>query len=386
MNGGTALSLTADTTGHAVVASNAFYGGGLTVTRFNPQGTGVTFSRNVAGEDSGGLAVDAASNTYFFDSVLPSVANYPARNSLLPCTGGGQEALTVFDGNGTILQSTYVQGGPYPLGVFVRPDSTVDLFSGSLAVTHFAQNPLAQTVQLACIGSAASWDNTAVSPGEIVSLFGSGLGPATGTQAQLDAAGKFPAEAADVQVTFNGTPSPLLYVQDSQINAIAPWSLQAGQQAEVCVVYNGTATNCLHAAVAAAHHGVFTVAPYMAAALDQDGTLNSASNPAKVGAVVSIFATGLGAIDPLPPNGSIVGLPLPVDVLPVSMSTISATQGANIPITVDYAGPAPFEVAGVSQINFRVDANVGGLYATFLYVGASGSEGQSNPFYIYVAQ
>ena len=75
-----------------------------------------------------------------------------------------------------------------------------------------------------------------------------------------------------------------------------------------------------------------------------------------------------------------------MDTLPVSMSTLSANLGTNIPITVDYAGPAPFEVAGVSQINFTVDANVGGLYATFLYVGASGSQGQSNPFYIYVAQ
>jgi uncharacterized protein (TIGR03437 family) len=306
---GTASLLASDSTGHTVVASEQFYGGGLPVTRFNPQGTEVTFSRTVAGEGVGGLGVDASGNTYLFDSVLPSTANYRARNSLSSCSAGSQDALTVFDGNGTILQSTYLQGPSSPLGLFVHPDSTVDLFSGSLYVTHLAQNPAAQTVQLACIGNAASYDDTAISPGEIVSLFGSGLGPAAGTPAWLDAAGRFPTEVANVKVTFNGEPSPLLYVQDGQINAIAPWSLQDGQQVAVCVVYNGATTNCLNAGVAAAHPGVFMVDPHHALALNQDGTVNSASNPAKIGSVVSIFGTGLGAIEPVPSDGSIVGLP-----------------------------------------------------------------------------
>jgi hypothetical protein len=43
-------------------------------------------------------------------------------------------------------------------------------------------------------------------------------------------------------------------------------------------------------------------------------------------------------------------------------------------------------VAGLSQINFTVDANAGGPYTTYLYVGESGRQEQSNPFYIYVAQ
>jgi uncharacterized protein (TIGR03437 family) len=242
--------------------------------------------------------------------VLPSVANYPAKNSLSSCSAGSPDALTVFDGTGTILQSTYLQVPPYPIGLFVRPDSTVDLFGGSLSMTHLAQNQAAQTVQLACVGNAASYNDTAISPGEIVSLFGSGLGPAAGAPAWLDAAGRFPTEVANVEVTFNGEPRPLLYVQDGQINAIAPWSLQAGQQAEICVVYNRAATNCLGAGVAA-QPGIFMVDPHYALALNQDGTVNSASNPAMIGSVVSIFGTGLGAIEPVPSDGSIGGLPLP---------------------------------------------------------------------------
>lgn len=383
-----AVYLGVDSAGNAVVALSSRPGFYAAVTRFNPQGTGVTFSSNFPSVSPEGLAVDSSGNAYVINWVFPSSGNYPVKNSLSACGTGA--ALTVIDSGGAILQSTYLPRAYAYLGVTLLPGSAAGLFtgtsSGGLLMTVLSQNPQAQTVQLACVGSAASYDDTAISPGEIVSLFGSGLGPAAGTQPQIDIASGFPTKVADVQVTFNGVLGPLLYVQDNQINAIAPWSLEAGQQAQVCVVYNGSTTNCLNAGVAPSHPGVFTAGPVNAAALNQDGTINSPSNPAKVGSVVSIFATGLGAIDPAQPDGSIVGFPLPANVLPVSMSTMSPTGGAPIPITVLYAGPAPGEVAGVSQINFTVNANVTGPYATFVAAGLPGSQAVSNGFSIYVAQ
>jgi uncharacterized protein (TIGR03437 family) len=173
-------------------------------------------------------------------------------------------------------------------------------------------------------------------------------------------------------VTFNGTPGPLLYVQDSQINAIAPWSLQSGQAIQVCVILNGAATNCLTWPVVDADVGVFTVDGHHAAALNQDGSLNSASNPAPVGSIVSVFATGLGPISPAQPDGTIVGLPLPVNVLPETMYSYDPGSPNTIRgLSVLYTGPAPFEVAGVSQINFVnsgdevMELSVGGSYSPF---------------------
>jgi uncharacterized protein (TIGR03437 family) len=161
-----------------------------------------------------------------------------------------------------------------------------------------------------------------------------------------------------VQVTFNGIPGPLLYVQGAQINAIAPWALQAGETVKVCVVYNGTPTNCLPRPVVNQHPGVFTLDGVFAAALNQDGSFNSASNPAQIGDIVSIFATGLGPITPPQPDGTFVGLPLPTNVLPDYVYWLEDTffigtiaEGT----TVSYGGPAPFEVAGVSQVNFVVE-------------------------------
>jgi uncharacterized protein (TIGR03437 family) len=56
-----------------------------------------------------------------------------------------------------------------------------------------------------------------------------------------------------------------------------------------------------------------------AAALNQDGTVNSAANPVAPGSIVSVFATGLGPITPLQADGSSWKMPLPVNQLPVSL-------------------------------------------------------------------
>jgi len=190
------------------------------------------------------------------------------------------------------------------------------------------------------------------------------MGPDAGVEPSIDVTKGFPTEVANVQATFNGTPGPLFYVQGGQINAIAPWSLQSGQNVDVCVVYNGAKTNCLTMTAAAAHSGVFTTDGYHAAALNQDGTINSPSNPAAVGSVVSVFATGLGAITPLPADGEIVGVPLPKNLMAVTVQPYSPPLifGNTQPqgVTVNYGGPAPYEVAGVSQVNFVVP-NTGSL-------------------------
>ena len=380
---GIVFLMAADPGGYASVALETAYGAGITVIRYNPDGT-VAFTRNVPGVTAGGLAADASGNVYLYDSLLPSRANYPVKNTLSGCAGA-QNALTVFDPNGNLVQSTYLLNSGVPLGMNVLPGSAVDLFAG-VTVTHLAQTPGATTVPLACLGNAASYDSSTISPGELVSLFGNGLGPATAAQPQVTMASGFPTALGGVQVTFNGIAAPLLYVQENQINAIVPWELSAFSQVDVCVTYNGATPACTGTSVFPAHPGVFMLDQYHAVAVNQNGKLNTASNPANVGDIVSIFATGLGVTNRVPADGSIVGFPLPTDVLPVTMSTVSGNPGMQVPITVDYFGPAPYEVAGFSQINFTVDANAGGPYATYLYVGPPATAVQSNPFYIYLAQ
>jgi uncharacterized protein (TIGR03437 family) len=195
----------------------------------------------------------------------------------------------------------------------------------------------------------------------------------------------FPVEFADVQVTFGGIPAPLIWLQDSQINAAVPWAV-AGPTTQVCVAYKNVKTNCLTWPVAETAPGVFTVDGSHAAALNEDGTVNSASNPATPGSIVSVFATGLGPLTPPQRDGSIIGMPLPTNSIPVHLAIVyeSLFQGSPrtqlSPYNSIYAGPAPFLIGGTTQINFRAipDPN------TFI-LSAGDEGGYSYYFHIYVA-
>ena len=366
------VSLAVDSSDNAVLSFAA--GPWTVVMRFNPQGTALVFSKRLPASSPDALAVDAAGNSYV---LLSAQANFPVKNNLAICGANGTALLAVFDAGGDLLQATYVAGsqgqaalalasGPVAY-VFGLPDPTYTptrQFAGSSSglwfLARYSTNTVTQPVELACIGNGGSYDSTGITGGEIVSLFGERIGPAAGTLPQVDLQTGFPKQLANVVVTFNGTPGALLYVQDNQINAIAPWSLPSGQTVQVCVVYDGNTTNCLTRPIVVAHPGVFSTDGIYAAALNQDGTPNTAANPAPVGSTVSVFATGLGAITPPEADGAIVEPPLPADVLQAGVyhtQELPLIGLQTFPGDVTYAGPAPFEVAGASQINFVVESN-----------------------------
>jgi len=100
-------------------------------------------------------------------------------------------------------------------------------------------------------------------------------------------------ELAGTRVLFNGFPAPLLYVSKGQINAVVPFELAGSTRASVQVVQNGVNFNSLDVPVLDAAPAVFTVDVFgQAAVLNEDGSLNSVSNPARQGSIISIFATG----------------------------------------------------------------------------------------------
>jgi uncharacterized protein (TIGR03437 family) len=85
-----------------------------------------------------------------------------------------------------------------------------------------------------------------------------------------------------------------------------------------------------------------------AAALNQDGSINSSANPAPAGSIIVLYATGAGVMNPPLQNGTVVADTTPKPVLPVSVLF------AGVSAEILYAGPAPGLVAGVLQINARI--------------------------------
>jgi uncharacterized protein (TIGR03437 family) len=92
------------------------------------------------------------------------------------------------------------------------------------------------------------------------------------------------------------------------------------------------------------------------AILNEDGTINSPSNPARRGSIISVFATGGGEVAPGVADGQIVSSVVPVSTLPVS-AFFDFGDPSIKEADVLYAGGVPGSVAGLLQVNLRLPAN-----------------------------
>jgi uncharacterized protein (TIGR03437 family) len=196
--------------------------------------------------------------------------------------------------------------------------------------------------------------NGAIAPGEFVSLTGLGIGPETGIVYQPDGQGQVPTTLGDVQVFFDGQPAPLIYVQSRQINAQAPFELYGRLTTTIIVQYNGATFGPMTTQVKFAAPGIFRLNPgagTQAAALNQDGTVNSPSNPAARGSIVALYGTGFGLMDPPCPTGAL-NPPMPTS-LRSGADVVLYTNSPKSP-SISYAGGAPGLFCGIVQVNMRV--------------------------------
>jgi uncharacterized protein (TIGR03437 family) len=194
-----------------------------------------------------------------------------------------------------------------------------------------------------------------VSPGQIVVLFGNGIGPATLATLRLNSNGLVETSLAGVRVLFDGIPAPLLYVSAKQASVVVPYAVADKSRTVVQVEYQGQKSNPLVLWVGAAQLGIFTTNSSgrgQGAVLNQDGSVNSASNPADKGSVVVLFATGEGQTVPPGVDGKVTSDPLPRPVV-----AIEALIDGKL-AEVLYAGGAPGLVAGVLQVNVKIPAGV----------------------------
>jgi uncharacterized protein (TIGR03437 family) len=190
-----------------------------------------------------------------------------------------------------------------------------------------------------------------VAPGELISIYGTGVGPAQATGAKLDANGRLTTELAGVRVLINGSPIPLTFAGPDQINAVAPLNFNVGAPIQLEITRDGQSTASIGlwsrdtaAEVFRSSGPIPGTVLRFAAALNQDGSINSATNPAQRGSIVSVFVSGMGRMNAPQTDGDI---PLAVLPKPVNSVTVDATE-------LIYLGQAPGLVAGVVQVNFRL--------------------------------
>ncbi|MGA3237671.1 MAG: IPT/TIG domain-containing protein [Bryobacteraceae bacterium] len=234
------------------------------------------------------VALDAAGNVYIADS---------GHNRIRVVSGG---TINTFAGTGVCCYAG--DGGPAAAALLNSPWGLVEDSSGRLFVADSGNNairliqaaPTGGLPAIAAIANGASNQTGAVAGGEIVVVYGSGLGPA-----QLVAApgtGPEPPQQLDgVTVLVNGTPASLIYVSAAQLSAIIPNGV-TGANAQVVVQYQGQSSAPVTVPLTIASPALFTAdssGSGQALAANADGSANAASHPAAQGSVLTLFVNGV---------------------------------------------------------------------------------------------
>ncbi len=201
------------------------------------------------------------------------------------------------------------------------------------------------------VNAASSAPFTAgVSPGELVTLYGTGLAPGTAAAQSIPLL----TTLDGVSVQINGTPAPILAVSPTQISVIVPYEISGG--ANFQVINNGVASNTVSEFLNSTSPGVFTNPEGgigQAAALHSNYSLISPSSPAQIGETIQVFLTGLGTVSPAVSDGAAGASSEPLNRATNQITAyIEGTQA-----TVTYAGLAP-GFAGLYQVNLTIPSSI----------------------------
>jgi uncharacterized protein (TIGR03437 family) len=335
-----------------------------------------------------GVAIDSAGNLYIGDAgnsrirVLTPVSSCTysvAPTTLLAPASGGNLTVGIQTNPscpwavsglpGWIAVSSASSGvGSGTVTLVVGPNSGASLSAtvliAGVSVTITITQAAASTAPLPAIKSvvnAASYIGGPVSPGELVTIFGTNIGPATAAYAStVPPTGKLATTIGGVEVLFNGIPAPMIYASSGQVSAVAPYEMASISNPSVWIEYVGQISSAYELNSVATAPGLFTQnasGSGPGAILNQDNSANGPGNPAAKGSIVQLYLTGEGQTSPPSVTGTITTATLPPP---------QVTPAPPLPITVlinrqlapyTFAGEAPGLVAGVLQLNVQIPSS-----------------------------
>jgi uncharacterized protein (TIGR03437 family) len=199
-----------------------------------------------------------------------------------------------------------------------------------------------------CAVDAAGFGSALSSSGELITLFGAGIGPAAAQQGQAGADGKFPSNLGGTTVLVGGQPAELLYAASDQINAWMPPLATSDNMVTIQVMRDGQVVATIDAATFGEAPDLFgNYSSGQAAAINEDGSLNAQNHPAPSGSRLTLFGTGFGATTPAQ-DGSVV----PDWSRPLALTPRFVVNSAQAP--VQFAGQAPGGAPGLIEIDLTV--------------------------------
>lgn len=363
LNGPTSVSL--DGAGNLYVADT----GNHRVRKFTPGGIMLAVGDTTGPIDT---APDTAGNVYIADAGAGRIYFAAASGVVVPFLDGLQSPGGVaLDSGGNLYVSDTAAGRvfvrsasgsleEFGAGRWIRPRGIAISQDGEVFV---ADSGLGQVLRGSASGSitpvvvngpmGTPWDIAIGSSGKLYVadaagnrvwvLTPSATAPATGVDA-ANAASLLPGPIAPgmlvairgggraSDVFFGGLPAAILAADDSRVLVQAPAQIAAMDRIQIEVRDGGILRSSIPATVAAAAPGLFTTSSGQAAAVNQDGVLNSTEHPVSRGSWISLYGTGEG----------IAGLPVSVRIGGYAAEVLYAGAVAGYP--------------GLFQINVRVPA------------------------------
>jgi uncharacterized protein (TIGR03437 family) len=222
--------------------------------------------------------------------------------------------------------------------------------SGQMAVDASLGPPV--RLHPAGVLNAASLLPGPVAPGELITLIGSGIGPAVPLKAEADGAISLEGTA----VLFDDAAAPLLWGGPDQINAVVPFAVAGKNSTVIRIVSQDLEVAAVEAPVAAVAPAIFTQdgsGSGPGVIFHEDGTMIGPASPTAAGAAVTLLATGAGVTDPPGVDGLPATEPLPK---PVARPIYVQIGGQEAPVQYALAAPG---LPGMLQIKCIVPHGVG---------------------------
>jgi adhesin/invasin len=282
--------------------------------------------------------VDAAGYVYIADTFNSRIRKVSPDGVITTIAGQGRAG---YSGDGGPATSARLY---FPHGVAVDSAGNVYISDEGNSTIRMLQ-AAAPLISANGVVNAASYAPQ-ISAGSLATVFAANI---TGVKASATA--PLPTSLAGVSVSVNGVKAPLLYVTPTQVNFQVPWKTNLGP-ASVTIAVNGVVSNAVTVPVVEAAPGLFFYGSGRAVVQNSDYTLNSPSNPAKLGGTIIAYLTGSGPVNPPVADGALTPTSPFVKVTSPYSAKIGSTSAE-----VSFAGLAPGFV-GVLQVNIVVPSGL----------------------------
>jgi uncharacterized protein (TIGR03437 family) len=292
---------------------------------------------------------------YFAIDAAGAVWGGPFHNEIFFTNASGSFSL------GRPDQGYSGDGGPAQSARFYSPGSPALAPNGDLYVVDGdrirrltgIQPHTPPVISAGGIVNSASYNGGAISPGELVSIFGSNFGTS-----ELDIApyenNTVPSQLGRTKVLFDGDIGEIIAITPNLINVLVPYTVTPGGRVQVRVQVDATVSSPVTMPVVATIPDLYTTDESGSGPgiiLNEDASVNSSMHPAPRGSLVALYGTGEGVLSPQLPTGALViSTPYPTMTNPPTVTI------AGQPAEVRYAGAAPYFPLGVFEIDVRIPA------------------------------